>query len=486
MSNKIDLPGSQRRKFIKQTATGIGGAIFLPRFVLGGPGYTAPSDRLNIAVIGAGGRGRGVIRAASQLDQETGVTQENVVALCDVDLEQAAATFEEYPKAKRFVDFRIMLDEIANEIDAVIVATPDHTHAVAASAAMARNKHVYVEKPLTHDIYEARMLANMAAERGLVTQMGNQGNSSDDLRRICSWIWSGVIGDIREVTCWTNRPVWPQGIPRPTEAPPVPDTLNWDLWLGPAPMQSYHPSFVPFGWRGWWDFGTGALGDMGCHIVDPAFKALKLGAPLSVEAFTPTPYISNWTPAVYPEGAPSSSILHFEFAEREGMPPVHLSWYDGGLRPPHPAGIDPDDPIGDSEGGVLFIGSKGLITCGTYARNPRLLPSSLMNDFTEPDWMLPGVEGNHQTSWVAACKGGPAPSSTFDYAAPLTEMLLIGNLALRSFNLLESVTNENGDESEQFTGRKKLLWDAENMRITNHEAANTFVKREYRSGWVLS
>ena len=475
---------NSRRKFVKSSATAAAGFMIVPRYVLGGVGYTSPSDRLNIAAIGAGGKGDSNIRYASGWNDKTKSTIENVVALCDVDDARAARSYERYPKAKRFKDFRQMLDQMSSEIDAVIVSTPDHTHAVAALPAVQLGKHVYVEKPLTHSVYEARLLTETAREYKVITQMGNQGNSSNDIRRICEWIWSGTIGKVREVHCWTNRPVWRQGIPRPTETPPVPDGLDWDLWLGPAPEQSYHSMFVPFGWRGWWDFGTGALGDMACHIIDPAFKALKLGYPTAVEASTAVPYGDSWDKQIFPESAPKASMIHFDFPARGEMPPVTLHWYDGGLLPRRPIELATEEQMGDSGGGVLFIGDEGKIMCGTYAANPTLLPTKLMNDFKEPAEELERVKVNHQRSWVEAIKGGSAPSSNFDYAGPLTEMILMGNLAIRSLTITEK-KKVNGEKREVYTGYKRLLWDGENMKITNYEAANQFVKRKYRKGWKI-
>jgi predicted dehydrogenase len=471
-----------RRRFLRQSAVAAAGFTIVPRYVLGGPGYTAPSDRVNIAAIGVGGKGDSNIRWAAGWDETTGKAVENVVALCDVDDAMGVNSYKRFPDAARFKDFRKMLDARSADIDAVIVSTPDHTHAVAALAAMELGKHVYVEKPLTHNIYEARMLTETARRKNLVTQMGNQGSSGDDIRRICEWVWAGTIGEVREVHCWTNRPIWAQGIPRPTEQPSIPDTLDWGLWLGPAPERPFHPTYHPFGWRGWWDFGTGALGDMGCHIIDPAFKALKLGYPTSVEASTATRYVENWNRLVLPESAPISSMLHIEFPAREGMPPVVLHWYDGGMLPPRPAELRDDELMGDWDGGVLLVGDKGKIMCGTYGRNPTLLPSSLMEDFEEPAPTVPRVEISHQRNWIEAIKGGPAPSSAFDYAGPFTETVLMGNLALRSLDIQE-VRMQGDREIKVFTGYKKLLWDGENMRITNYEPANQFVKREYRQGW---
>ncbi|MFQ5569844.1 MAG: Gfo/Idh/MocA family protein [Rhodothermales bacterium] len=486
--NNIGTSGVSRRTFLANTALATSGIMIVPRYVLGGPGYRAPSDRLNIAGVGVGGRGRGILRRASNLDRDTGNTLENIVALCDVDDTQAADTYAEHPRAKRYKDFRVMLDEMKDSIDAVMVATPDHTHAVVAMAAMQLGKHVYVEKPMAHDVYEARMLTQAARHYGVATQMGNQGNSGEGIRRICEWIWSGVIGEVREAHAWTNRPVWPQGLVRPTETPPVPDTLDWDLWLGTAPRRPYNPAYLPFSWRGWWDFGTGALGDMACHIIDPIFKALKLGYPDSVEASTSI-FTKDWRVVPNEGSAPNSSIIHFDYPAREGMPPVHVTWHDGGLLPRRPDELKDDEVMGDGGGGCLFVGSKGKIMCGTYGKNPTLLPTALMEDFEEPPQVLPRIEGNddgHQQNWVEACKGGPAATSNFDYAGPLTEMVLMGNLAIRSYRITETFKDpESGEDRTRYTGRKKLLWDGENMRITNYEPANQFVKRDYREGWSL-
>ena len=460
--------------------------MIIPRHVLGGPGYRAPSERLNIAAVGAGGRGQNVLQGASGFNEDDGSMLENVVALADVDDARAAGSFERYGGAKRYRDFRVMLDEMHDSIDAVAISTPDHMHAVAAMAAMQLGKHVYVEKPLTHDVYEARMLTEAAREYGVVTQMGNQGNSGDGIRQICEWIWSGAIGDVTEVHTWTNRPVWPQGLIRPEGTPPVPDSLDWDLWLGTAPDRPYHPSYLPFSWRGWWDFGTGALGDMACHVIDPVYKALKLGYPSSVEA-SASVMTENWRPIPNHESAPISSLIRFEFPARDDMSPVRLNWFDGGLMPPRPDELSDDESL-SAGGGCIFIGSKGKILCETYGANPTLLPTSKMEDFEAPSQTLPRVKGGtngHQRVWVEACKGGPECSSNFDYAGPFTEMVLLGNLALRSFMHTEMREMPNGRSRPVYTGRKKLMWDGDAMEVTNYDAANEFVRRDYRGSWAL-
>jgi predicted dehydrogenase len=437
-----------RRNFLVSTA-GAAAFTIVPRQVLGGPRHTAPSEKLNMAGIGVGGKGAGDIG---------GVSSENIVALCDVDEKQAGETFEKYPRAKKYHDFRKMLEK-EKSIDAVVVATPDHVHAVASMMAIKMGKHVYCEKPLTHSVYEARMLTEAAREHKVATQMGNQGHSSEGIRLICEWIWGGAIGAVREVHAWTDRPGgrWAQGIDRPERASAIPSTLKWDLWLGPAPHRPYvgNKTYCPFVWRGWWDFGTGALGDMACHIIDPVFWALKLSHPTSVRAITTE---------VNSETAPLSSIVEYEFPARGEMPGVKLTWYDGGLMPPRPAELEEGRRMGSGNGGVLFVGEKGKLMCGCYAKNPRLIPETRMQQFQRPAKTIPRVEGHHQ-DWIRACKGGKPASSNFDYSGPLTEVVLLGNVAIRS--------------------GKGLEWDGENMRVTNIPGANEYVRREYRSGWVL-
>ncbi len=322
-----------RRSFVKGTALSTAAFMVVPRHVLGGPGYTSPSDKLNIAGVGVGGMGKNNIKACAD---------ENIVSLCDIDDAYAAPVYETYPKAKKYYDFRKMLEE-QKDIDAVIIATPDHTHAVIALTAMRAGKHVYVQKPLTHSVHEARVLTEAAREYKVVTQMGNQGHSGNGTRMICEWLWDGVIGDVREVHAWTNRPVWPQGVEvdRPEDTPSIPSTLDWDSWIGPAPYRPYHPAYLPEKWRGWWDFGTGSLGDLGLHIMDPAFWALKLKYPESVEGNISTYWEGFWK---YTEPKnemyPRSTIVRYKFPERDGLPPVELTWWDGGLMPPRPEELE--------------------------------------------------------------------------------------------------------------------------------------------------
>jgi predicted dehydrogenase len=454
MNNHPNSTGEKDIQFSRRDFIGSGvlaGAVFtiLPRQVLGGPGQTPPSEKLNIAVIGAGGMGRSNTR---------NVSHENIVALCDVDEKRAAETFELYPGAKRYRDFRVMLEK-QKDIDAVIVATPDNTHAVAAIMAIKLGKHVYVQKPLTHDIYEARKLTEAAREAKVATQMGNQGHSGEGVRLICEWIWDGAIGPVREVVAWTDRPgrYWEQGhIGRPEETPAVPPTLDWDLWLGPAPYRPYHPIYVPHDWRGWWDFGCGAFGDMGCHVLDPVFTALKLGYPISVEAST--------TP-VNDETYPAGSLVYFNFPAREDMPPVKLSWFDGGLMPERPEELESGRQMGNGASGVIFIGDKGKLMCGEYGDSPRLIPETKMREYTLPPKTLPRVNGSHEQNWIDACKGGEPACSNFEYSGPMTEVVLLGNLAIRK--------------------REKLYWDGPNMTATNMPELDRYVRREYREGWNL-
>ena len=449
-----------RRDFLGGAAAAAAFTI-VPRHVLGGNGNTPPSEKLNIAGVGIGGMGRNNIKACES---------ENIVALCDVDDKYAADVYKKYPQAAKYHDFRRMLDK-QKDIDAVIVATPDHTHAVVAMAAIQRSKHVYVQKPLTYTIKEARMLTEAARKYKVATQMGNQGHSGEGIRLVKEWIQAGAIGDVREVNCWTNRPVWPQGaeMDRPADTPPVPATLDWDLWLGPAPKRPYHPCYLPSIWRRWWDFGTGSLGDMGCHIMDPPFWALDLGYPVSVEGSCSTYWDSMWGNIIIKnEIFPRSSVVRYKFPARKGMPPVTMTWHDGGLMPEIPEELDQGGRMGDSDGGNLFIGDKGKIICGCYGSSPRLIPESKMQEFlpNRPPKTIPRIEGSHEQDWVRACKGGPAASSNFDYSGPLTETVLFGNLAPR------------------FPGRK-LLWDGANMKVTNEPEANQFIHRQYRQGWSL-
>ena len=461
---KNDLPATTRRTFLQKTAMTAAAFHIVPNYVLGARGQTpAPSDRLNIAAIGVGGMGRSNLRNVA--------ATENIVALCDIDQNYAAKTYKDYPNAKRYVDYRELIEK-QKDIDAIIIATPDHTHAVIAMEAMRAGKHVYVQKPLTHSVYEARVLTEAARKYKVKTQMGNQGHSGDGARLVYEWVNGGAIGQVHEVHCWTNRPVWPQGVEvgRPIETPAVPDGFEWDRWIGPAPMRAYHPAYHPNKWRAWWDFGTGSLGDLGCHIIDPVFWALNLKYPTSVEGCISTYWEEFWKKTEPKnETYPRSTIVRFKFPARQGMAPVMLTWWDGGLMPPRPDELEEGRKMGDEDGGVLFIGDKGKLMAGCYGRSPRLIPETKMAEFKRPDPTIPripGGESGHEKDWVRACKGGAPASSNFDYSGPLSEMVLMGNLAVRYPD-------------------RRLLWDGEKMQVTNDVAANEYVRRTYREGWSL-
>ncbi len=488
MGNTKNIPNEgSRRSFLKKSV--LASSIFIvPRHVLGGVGYLAPSDRLNLAAIGAGGKGRSDIMNASVNGRE------KVVALCDVDFSGTAkSSVENFPKAKLYSDFREMLDK-EKGIDAVTISTPDHVHGPAAAYAMQRGIHVYVQKPMTHNIKEARMLTQMAREKKIVSQMGNQGGSNPLLGMVQKWVDSGVLGNISKVQVWTNRPVWPQGgaMPQP-DASLKPNDLNWDLWLGPAPQRDFTPNLHPFNWRGWWDYGTGALGDVGCHLIDIPFRTLGLKYPTDAECSVGSVYSQMWTADYHPQGCPAASFITLHFAATEkSKSPIEMTWSDGGIRPSHPEIIPADSDIGgkDSANGVLIIGEKGIISTNINDSSP-LMPKLYLNDGTTefgPEVEeMPEPEYGHQSKWVDACKAGfgsaehLALTSSFDYAGPMTETVLMGNLAIRSYLLQRG----NSEGKMEFFARKKLLWDGENTRITNLEEANQFVGRTYREGWAL-
>ena len=477
-----------RRNFIKKSSV-IGAGIFIvPRNVLGGQGYTSPSDQLNLAAIGSGGKGTSDIMNASVNGRE------RVVALCDVDFSGSAKrSIENFPKAKLFSDYRKMLEEV-KEIDAVTISTPDHVHAPAAVFAMNRKKHVYVQKPITHNIREARVLTELARKQKVVTQMGNQGGSNPLLNMVQKWVDSGKVGKISEVKVWTNRPVWPQGIKMPDpDVSLKPKSLNWDLWLGPASEKPYTPNLHPFNWRGWWDYGTGALGDVGCHLIDIPFRTLGLKYPKDAECSVGSVYTRMWSADYHPEGCPPSSLITINFdATKKNNTPMTMTWMDGGIRPPHPDIIPPNADIGGpgSLNGVLMIGDKGIISTNINDSSPLTPKLYLYNGETEfgPETeKMDEPEYGHQRKWVDACKAGfnskehKELTSSFDYAGPMTETVLMGNLAIRSYMLRK----ENNKGSLEFFARKKLLWDGEEMKITNLDEANQFVSRNYREGWTV-
>jgi len=483
MKNK---KGTSRRNFLKNGAVVAGGFFIVPRHVLG-KGFIAPSDKLNVAAIGAGGKGQSDIANA----WNNGAN--NIVALCDVDKAQAKNSLEKFPTAKFYKDFRRMLEEMKGDIDAVTISTPDHQHAVAAMTAMQLGKHVYVQKPLTHDIHEARMLTEAARKYKIVSQMGNQGASNPTQKVMMDWLDKGLIGKVHEVHIWTNRPVWPQGIPVPTSKPALIESMtpeDWDLWVGTAPMVDYHPLYHPFKWRGWWEFGTGALGDMGCHLIDPAFRVLGLGYPTEVECSVGQVFIKDWTPEYIPEGCPPSSNVQLKFpATARNKSEVTMYWTDGGIRPFHPEWIPANEPLAeaDSSNGVIMVGKKGIMTCGTYGNDPKVYLKNgeklEMPKLAASANALP--EHGHNAAWTEACKAGygstahQALTSSFDYSGPLTETVLMGNLAIRSYNLRKARDKGGFD----YYGRKRLLWDGTSMKITNFEEANQFVSRQYREGW---
>ena len=489
-------PSLARRDFLKGATLSAASFMIVPRHVLGGVGYQAPSDTVNVAAIGAGGMG------ANNMNH---LTSQNIVAIADVDYDRVRSSVQApekqalqqaYEKATWYKDFRKMLDE-QKDIDAVVISTPDHVHAAAATAAMRLGKHVYVQKPLTYTVNEARVLRQTAQETGVTTQMGNQGHSSDDARRINEWIRAGAIGPVKEIHVWTNRPIWPQGIPRPNEVDAsvvtdtlpwngsgvrtrfdksisgdysVPEELDWDLFLGPAPQRTYHPIYHPFNWRGWVDWGVGALGDMGAHLIDHPYWALELEYPETVQA-TSTPWGGLGEDlATYP----LSTTVHYGFAarvhpDRGEQPAVMMHWYDGGLMPPRPD-VMPDEVELDTTGGVIMVGEKGILTHKTYGANPQMYPQNLMQEYAntpETFQRIEGGQGGHEMNWIRAIKGEEEISCPFDYAAPLNETMLLGVVALHAPG-------------------ETLRYDSKNMKFTNNETVNQHLTREYRQGWNLA
>jgi len=491
--NKTENSGIDRRSFIRTTAAATAGFIILPSHVISGLGHRMPSDKLNIVGVGVGGRGGGVIRACSS---------ENIVALCDVDWKYASGIFNEFPDAKKYYDWRIMFDELKDSFDAVVVGTADHTHAIISLNAMKLGKHVYCEKPLTHSVWESRQMAETAKKYRVATQMGNQGNSGEGIRQVCEWVWDGAIGEIKEAHAWTNRPIWPQGLERPKEIVSVPDTLKWDLFLGPAKERPYNPIYTPWNWRGWWDFGTGALGDMACHIMDPIFMSLKLKYPNKVQGSSS---LFNT------ESPPLAETVTYKFPARESLkkiklPEVKVTWWDGGLLPPRPEELPAGEVMGrDSNGGCLLIGSKGKIMTGCYGKDPFLLPLEYDKNYKRPAKQMRRVDVGHEMDWVRACKESPEnrveTSSYFGYSGPMNEMVVMGVVAVRLQDL-----------------KRELEWDGENMRFTNisntdeirivksdkfeiidghphfdtqhdtmnaKQAAEEYIRHTYRQGWSI-
>jgi predicted dehydrogenase len=438
-----------RRNFVGDLAVASMAFTIVPRHVLGGPRHRAPSDTLNMACIGVGGRGRSDLR---------GVSSENIYALCDVDSRNLDSAGGSFPQAKRYADFREMLERDGDSIDAVTVATPDHTHAVAAMMAMKMGKHVYCEKPLARTLYEVKQLADGAQRYGVATQMGNQGHANEGTRQIREWVEAGAIGTVREIQYWTNRPIWPQAIERPLESYHIPTYLDWDLWLGPAPMRPYHPAYAPFRWRGWWGYGTGALGDIACHSMDAAYWALDLKYPTRIEAESTT---------LFEETAPAAARIEYDFPARGNRPAIKVVWRDGNLSPSRPEEISDEAPWPIESSGQMWVGDDGKLFAGIYGENPRLLDAARDKELkaNPPAEKYPRTEGVY-AEFVAACQGGqPAGSNFADHSGPLTEMVLLGNLAVR-------------------TGRT-LDVDPENGRVKNATIPEEYLRPTYREGWGL-
>lgn len=455
---EIIVPRLNRRRFIYSSALAALNLAAGPAWSSPRVNYKSPNEKLDVGGIGAGGRG------AADLE---GVSSENIVALCDVDSNNLAEAARKYPRARPYADYRVMLEK-EKTIDGVTVGIPDHHHAPAAMMAMSCGKHVYCEKPLTHSVWEARQMALAARKYKVMTQMGNQGHCGEGNRNLCEMIWAGVVGQVREVHCWTDRSKgwWTQGLTCPTGSDPVPASLNWDLWVGPAPMRPFlanwpkeytaakpGPVYVPAVWKGWWDFGCGPIGDMACHITDGPNWALKLGPPTSVEVVQGA--------GATPDMPPPQAIIRFHFPARGDFAPCTLTWYEGGLKPPKPAESEAHEL---ESNGALLIGDKGKILAGCYGENPRLLPESRMADYVRPPQTIPRVPGNspHQ-DWIRACKGGPKPCSNFEISGPFTETVLLGNVALHVGRTIE--------------------WDSANLKVTNIPEANQYIKKHYRAGW---
>ncbi|SDE46589.1 hypothetical protein SAMN05421636_105176 [Pricia antarctica] len=486
MSKKSNVPAGSRRNFIKNTAIATAGISIVPRHVLGGPGFIAPSDKLVVAGIGVGGKGKSDIANFAKTEKA------DIAFLCDVDERRAADSVARFPKAKYYKDWRELYDKESKNFDAVSVSTPDHTHAVAALPAMEMGKAVYVQKPLTHDIYEARQLTEAAKKYKVVTQMGNQGASSDGSRQVREWYDAGVIGNVHTVYCWTDRPVWPQGIPWPQTKAEVPKELDWDLWLGTAPYKDFINGLVPFNWRGWWDYGTGALGDMGCHLVESPFRTLDLKYPKDVQCSVGSVYVDEFQRGYFPDSCPPSSHVTMTFPKTDKTDgEVELHWMDGGIQPTRPEELGPNETFGDGGNGVLFIGDKGKMMCSTYGENARLLPTSKTDEVKVPQKLarVPGSTDGHYGQWVEAAIAGYGKkelSSPFEIAGPLTETLLIANLAIRGVDIRKEMKNDQGKTYFDYPARNiEMLWDAEKMRVTNIDEVNQFVKRDYRNPWTL-
>ncbi len=446
-----------RRSFLKAGTAAAVGLTIAPSTILGKVhGHTAaPSDKLNILGVGIGGRG-----SADLSELET----ENIIGLCDVDWKYAGHVFDRYPDAKRYNDYRVMFDEMLGDADAVMVATADHTHAVIAAQAIAAGKHVYCEKPLTHSVYEARLLAKLTEHHKVATQMGNQGASSEGLRTLCEWVWNGEIGEVRRVEAFTDRPIWPQGLNRPENDEKVPDTMNWDAFIGPAQFRPYNSIYTPWNFRGWWDFGTGALGDMACHILHGAFKSLHLLYPTKVQGSS-TLLLSD--------SCPNAQAIKMTFPARDNLPKVALPevdvyWYDGGLKPMRPEGLPAGFDLNISGGGVIMYGTKDILIYGCYADRPCLVSGRVPS----APKVLREITLSHQQDWVRACKEDPEyrvkSASDFTEAGPFDEMVVMGVLATRLQGL-----------------NQVLDWDGENMRFTNIPS-DAVVRSVVKDGFTIT
>jgi len=438
-----------RRSFLKTASLASAAGVVAFPHVMRSQGGVSPNSKLNVACIGVGGRGQAAVAA---------VKEENLVAFCDVDDARAARTYKEYPDVPQFRDYRKLLDQHGSKIDAVTVSTPDHMHFPIAMAAMRLGKHVFVEKPMSHTIHEARVMAKLAKEKKLATQMGNQGHAAEGTRLLKEWVDAGILGEVKEIHSWTNRPIWPQGVNAPDHSklrPVIPSTLDWELWLGVAQSRPYDPAYCPFNWRGYWDFGTGALGDMGCHQMDGGFYALDLDAPTSVEAVS----------AKHTEvSAPTASVVTYQFPARGVRGPVKWVWYDGGMRPALEPWFEEGRHMPDNS--TLVVGTKAAVLADANYFTVRIVPEAKMKEFgpSLPPKTIPRVPGgNHFQEWVTACKGGVAAGANFDYSSRLTEMVLLSNVAVRA--------------------QRKIEWDAAAMKITNLPAANQYITKEYRGGF---
>jgi predicted dehydrogenase len=491
-----------RRSFIKAAAASTAGLTIIPSHVMGKVlGHTAPSDKLNIAGIGVGGKGRVNLEA---------MNTENIVALCDVDWKYAQDCFNDYPGARRYWDWRRMFEEMGDTIDAVMIATADHTHAIIAATAITLGKHVYCQKPLTHSVYESRLLTKLARKYRIATQMGNQGNSSPEARTVEEWIWAGEIGEVTEVHAWTNRPIWPQGLERPAEVMTPPDTMNWDLFIGPAPMRPFHEIYTPWNWRGWWDFGTGALGDMACHILNPVFSALHLEYPVRLQGSSTL---------VNTESAPQAEVVEYTFPGRTKlprnvkvkMPEVKVTWYDGGMMPSRPEELADGAPLMEDEmGGCIFVGTRDKLICNLGGIHPRLL-SGRKPRVPETLRRIEGYEtggimdGPHEQDWIRACKEDPQyriqPMSNFEVAGPFNEMVVMGVLAVRLQSLDRELqwdganmrfTNISGNDTLKIVSSDDFRvidghphFDTRYMSLPAEETVNEYIRHHYREGWEL-